>query len=113
MRFIARFEPAQYGDRVLDIRLTNEHGLKPPLERRVLLDVFAILVERRGADAAQLTACQRRFEQIGRVAASLGPSRANNGVKLVDEQDYVAGVSDFLDQRFEPLFKLAAELRTG
>src|SRR2546429_6601387 len=33
----------------------DDHSLEPPLERPVLLDILAVLVERGGADALQLT----------------------------------------------------------
>ena len=55
--------------------------------RRVLLDVLAELVERRGADAAQLAARQGRLEQVGGVHRALGLARADDQVQLVDEQD--------------------------
>ena len=58
----------------------------------VLLDVLAILVERRGADAPQLAAGERRLQQVGRVAAAFGRAGADDRVQLVDEQDDVAGV---------------------
>ena len=48
---VALPQAAQDADRVLDGRLADEHRLEPPLERRVLLDVLAVLVERRRADA--------------------------------------------------------------
>ena len=90
MRFVARLEPAEDGDRVLDVRLADEHRLEPPLQGRVLLDVLAVLVERRGADAAQLAAGERRLEQVGRVVAAFGRAGADDRVQLVDEQDDVA-----------------------
>ena len=46
-----------------------------------------ILVERRGADAAQLAAGQGRLEQVGGVHRPLGLARADDQVQLVDEQD--------------------------
>src|SRR4030095_7663638 len=58
----ALLEPAQDRDRVLDRRLADEHGLETALERSVLLDVLAVLVERGGADAAQLAARERGLE---------------------------------------------------
>ena len=63
------------------------HRLEAALERRVLLDVLAILVERRRADAAQLAAGQRRLEQVGGVDRALGGAGADQRVQLVDEQD--------------------------
>jgi hypothetical protein len=62
-------EAAQDRDRVLDARLADQHRLEAALERLVLLDVLAVLVERRRADAAQLAARQRRLEHVGGVHA--------------------------------------------
>ena len=80
-------QAAEDRDRVLDRRLADEDRLEPPLQRRVLLDVLAVLVERRGADAAQLAAGQGRLEQVGGVHRPLGLARADDQVQLVDEQD--------------------------
>ena len=87
--------------------------LEAPLQRGVLFDVLAILVERRGADAAQFAAGQGRLEQIGRVAAAFGPAGADDRVQFVDEEDDVAGVGHFAQHGLEPLLELAAELRAG
>jgi hypothetical protein len=51
VRLVARLEPAQDRDRLLDARLIDIDGLEAPLERRVLLDVLAVLIERRRTDA--------------------------------------------------------------
>src|SRR3712207_3919204 len=47
---VARLERAQHGDRRLDRRLADRHGLEAALQRGVLLDVLAVLVERGRAD---------------------------------------------------------------
>ena len=47
---VALAQAAQDRDRLLDVRLVDEDRLEAPLERRVLLDVLAVLVERRRAD---------------------------------------------------------------
>ena len=70
-----------------DRRLADEHRREAPLERRVLLDVLAVLVERRRADAAQLAAREHRLEQVRRVDRALGRARADDRVQLVDEED--------------------------
>ena len=107
-------QAAEDGDRVLDRRLADEDRLEPPLERGVLLDVLAELVEGRGADAAQLAAGQGRLEQVGGVHRPLGLARADDQVQLVDEQDDPAlGLGDLLQDRLEPLLELAAELGPG
>ncbi len=71
-------EAAQDRDRVLDARLADEHRLEPALERGVLLDVLAVLVERRRADRVQLAARERRLEHVARVHRALGRARADD-----------------------------------
>ena len=87
MRLVALLQPAQDRDRVLDRRLVDEHGREAALERGVLLDVLAVLVERRRADTAQLAAGEHRLEQVRRVDRALGRAGADDRVQLVDEQD--------------------------
>ena len=53
---VARLEATQDSDGVLDGWLADVDGLEAAFEGFVLLDVLAILVERRRADAAQLAA---------------------------------------------------------
>ena len=70
---VALLETAQDGDRVRDGRLADQDGLEAPLERGVLLDVLAVLVERRRADRAELAAASIGFSML---AASTAPSAA-------------------------------------
>src|SRR5260221_323744 len=51
MVFVLVAEPLQYFDRLLDGRGVHHDRLEPPLERRLLLDVLAVLVERRSTNA--------------------------------------------------------------
>ena len=95
-------------------RLVDEDRLEAPLEGGVLLDVLAVLVERRRADRVQLPARQHRLEQVGGVHRPLGRAGADDGVQLVDEQDDPAvAVLDLLEDGLEPLLELAAELGPG
>ena len=111
---VALLEPAQDRDRVLDRRLAHVHGLEAPLERRVLLDVLAVLVERGRADRAQLAAREHRLEHVAGVHRALGGAGADDRVQLVDEHDDLAlGVGDLLEHRLEPILELAAVLRAG
>ena len=55
---VALLEAAEDGDGILHRRLIHLHGLEAALERGVLLNILAVLVERRGADAVQLAARQ-------------------------------------------------------
>ena len=64
MRFVALLEATQNRDRVGHRRLADQHGLKAPLERGILLDVLAVLIERRRTDGPQLTARKHGLEQV-------------------------------------------------
>ena len=114
VNLVALAQAAQDADRVLDGRLADRDGLEAPLERRVLLDVLPVFVERRRADGVQLAAGQHRLQHVGRVDRSLGRARADDRVQFVDEEhDLAFGVDDFLEHRLEPFLELAAVLRAG
>ena len=90
VHLIALAQSPQDRDRVLDGRLVDDDRLESAFERGVLLDVLAVLVERRGADAVQLTARQHRLQHVARVHGALGSAGADHRVQLVDEQDDLA-----------------------
>ena len=114
VRLVALLQPAQDRDRVGDRRLADEDRLEPALERSVLLDVLAVLVERRRTDSAQLAAGEHRLEQVGRIDGALRRTGADDRVQLVDEEDDLAGgVLDLGENGLEPLLELAAVLRSG
>ena len=109
---VALLEAAQDRDRVLDGRLAHVHLLEPALERGVLLDVLSVLVERRRADHAQLAARQHRLDHVAGVDRTLGTTRADDRVQLVDERDDLAvRVRDLLEDGLHPLLELTAVLR--
>ena len=92
----------------------DEHLLEAALERGILLDVLAVLVERRRADQAQLAAREHGLEHVGCRDRALAAARAHERVQLVDEGDDLAvGVVDLLEHGLEPLLELAAVLRAG
>ena len=114
VQLVALLEPAQDRDRVLHGRLADEHGLEAALQRGVLLDVLAVLLQRRRADGAQLAAGEHRLEQVGGVDRALGGARADDRVQLVHEQDdAAAGLLDLGQDRLQALLELAAVLRAG
>ena len=115
VHLVALLEPAQDADRVLDARLADEDLLEAALERRVLLDVLAELVERGRADHAQLAAGEHRLDHVAGVHRGVaGGARADDGVQLVDEgDDLPLGVGDLLEHGLEPLLELTAVLGAG
>src|SRR5262245_4325897 len=114
VRLVTLLEPAQNRDGVLDTRLADVDRLEATLERRILLDVLAIFVERRGAYDAQLAAREQRFEHVAGVHRPFGFAGADDRVHLVDEGDeLILGFRELLQHRLEALLELAAELRAG
>ena len=114
VKLVFLLEAAQDRDRVRDRRLADEHRLEAPFERGVLLDIFAIFVERSRADAVQLAARQRRLQKIAGVHRAFGFAGADQRVHFVDEQDDLAGgLTDLIEHALQPLFEVAAILRAG
>ena len=75
VHLVALLQAAQDRDRVLDRGLVDQHLLEAPLERGVLLDVLAVLVERGRADAVQLAAGERGLEHVAGIHGALRPCR--------------------------------------
>ena len=100
-------------DGLLGGRLLHADLLEAPLERRVALEVLAVLVERGGADRLELAARECRLEDGCRVDRALGGAGADEVVQLVDEQDDVAALGDLLHHLLQALLELTAVLRAG
>jgi hypothetical protein len=114
VRLVALLQAAEDGDRVGDARLADEDGLETALERGVLLDVLAVLVERRRADGPELAAREHRLEHVRGVDGALGRPRPHDRVQLVDEEDDLAlRVLDLAEDGLQPLLELAAVLGAG
>src|SRR6202011_929664 len=93
-------------------RLVDEHRLEAALERRVLLDVLAVLVERGGADALDFTTRQRRLENIGCVDGAFGGAGPDQRVQLVDEEHDLTAGTDLVEDLLQAFLELAAVLRS-
>ena len=114
MGLIALLEAAQNRDGVLHRGLRHLHRLKAALQRRVLFDVLAVLVQRGRPDATQFTASQLWLEHIGRIGGALGGTCPHNGMQLVDkEDDPTLGRGDFLEEGLETLLELPAIFRAS
>ena len=101
-------------DRRLLVGRSDVHGLEASFERRVLLDMLAVLVRRGGANRPQLPASERRLEQVPGVNGAIARTGADQGMHLVNEEnDRALGVLHLLDDAFDALLELAAELGAG
>ena len=113
VRLVAVAQALEDLDRLVDRGLADHDRLEAALERRVLLDVLAVLVERGRADGLQLAARERRLDDGGGVDGAFGGTRADERVHLVDEQDDVAALADLLHDLLQALLELAAVLAAG
>src|SRR5690348_5575605 len=92
-------------------RLDHVDLLEAPCQRPVLLEHAAEFLERGRTDAAQLTRCQHRLDQVGRVhRAARRRTGADDGVDFVDEQDRVRIFLQLGDHGLQALFEVAAVL---
>src|SRR4029078_3893611 len=100
-------------DRVRERGLLHLNGLEAALERGILLEVLAVLVERGRTDGLPLTAGEQRLQDAGRVDRALGSTRADERVDLVDEGDDVAAGADLLGDLLQALLEVTAVARPG
>ncbi len=91
----------------------NLHRLEAALQRAVLFDRLAVFAGRGGADALDLAAGESGLENVGGVERALGRAGPHQRVQLIDEDDGVLVLHQLLHDGLQPLFELAAILRSG
>ena len=108
-------QAAQDGDGVLNRRFGDQHRLETALQRGILLDVLAVLVQRGCADGVQLAASQGGLQHVARIHGAVARGTgAHDGMQLVDEQDDAALALLHLAQHgLQAVLELAAVLRAG
>src|SRR5437660_3365913 len=92
------------------IRRGNLDGLEAALERAVFLDRLAVFARRRRADALNFPARECGFQNIGGVKRTFRRTSADERMQLIDKDDGVLALHQFLHDGFQPLFKLTAVL---
>ena len=96
-------------DRIGDRRLIDVDLLEPPHQRAVLLEILAVFLVGRRADAAQRARRERRFEKVrGIHRAAGGRACANDGVNLINEQDRLAMLLNLFHHLLEAFLEIAA-----
>ena len=113
VRLVAVAQALEDLDGVRHRRLAHLDRLEAALERGVLLEVLAVLVERGGADRLQLAAGQHRLEDGRGVDRALGGTGTDEGVDLVDEHDDVAAGADLLEHLLQALLEVTAVAAAG
>ncbi len=99
--------------RLIHRRRIDDDGLEAALQRAVLLDVLAVLVERARAHALQFAPRQRRLQHVGGIDCPLCRARTDQRVQLVDEQNHVLVLRNLVHHSLEPLLELSAILGAG
>ena len=110
MRLVALLDAIEYGNGLLHGGLFHVDGLEAPLQGSIPLHMLAVVVQGSGADALQLSAGQRRLQDVGGVHRSLGGPGAHYGVHLVDEQHALARALELFNDLLQPLLELAPVL---
>ena len=72
--------------------------------------MFPVFLNGRCADQLQLAARQRRFQNVAGIHGALSRAGADDGVNLIDKEQYISGLHHFLQNLFDSLFELAAVL---
>src|SRR5712692_10120234 len=108
--FVAFANTLDHLHSLLFVRRGNLHGLQAPLQRTIFLHRLAVFARRRCANALNLSAGKRGFQNIGSVQRAFRGTGAHERVQLVDEHDGVLALHQFLHDGLQPLFKLAAVL---
>ena len=99
--------------RILHIGLCHRHRLETALQGGILLNKLAVLIKGGSADDLYLTPGQGGLEDVGGIHAALSISGAHDVMHLVNDQDDVPGLADFLDESLHTALELATELGPG
>ena len=87
MQLVLLLDAAQDRDGILDRRLAHEHRLEAPRQRRVLLDMLAVFIQRRRTDAVQGATREFRLDQVRCIHRSFRATGAHQVMQFVDEQN--------------------------
>ena len=107
------FELCQNFDRHIDVCGLNDDLLETSVKGSVLLHYFSEFIHGRRPYALDFAPCEGRFQHIGRVEASLGPSCTDYCMELIDKEYEVRIGPGLFYYRFQPLFKVSPEFGSG
>ena len=113
MVFVALFDIAKDLCRFFCSSGLYEHLLETAFQSSVLLDGIAVFVESRCANALYGTPGKSRLHDVGCIHASRSRTGTNQRMDLVDEDDDVRILLEFLQQGFDALLKLSAVFCSG
>jgi len=108
--FVALANTLNHLHSLLFVRRGNLHGLEAALQRAVFLHRLAVFARCCCANALNLSAGERGFQNVGGIERAFRGTGAHERVQLVDEHDGVLALHQFLHDGLQALFKLAAVL---
>ncbi len=94
-------------------RLGDLDRLEAALERGILLEVLAVLVETSSHRSSGARRGQQRLEDRRGVDCALGGTGAHERVDLIDEDDDVAAGADLLRDLLQALLEVTAVAGSG
>src|SRR5260370_30560165 len=94
---------AQHLDGLFQRWFVDHHRLEAALQRGILFNMFAVLIQSCGADTAQLATSKRRLEHIGSSNSALRGSCANHRVQFIDTDDGIIRLAPFFAYCFATL----------
>ncbi|MNF73901.1 hypothetical protein D3C85_1041710 [compost metagenome] len=62
--------------------------MKTTFKGRITFKILFVFAPRRRGNGTQLTPCQCRLQQVGRIGATGLITRPNDGVRLIDKQQH-------------------------
>ena len=114
VQLIFFLDAAQNRDRILNGGLADENRLETPGQGRVFLDMLAVFIERRRANAMQLATRQCRLQEVRGIHRAFGFSGSHQRVHLIDEEDDAAiGRCHFRQHRLQALLEFATVFGAG
>ncbi|MNW59438.1 hypothetical protein D3C74_373540 [compost metagenome] len=113
MGFITVTQSVKDLHRFLRRRLIHRNRLETALQSCVFFNIFAVFVQSSGTNALQLTTGKSRLQDVGGVDRAFRTACTDQGVQLINEQHDIAGLTNFIHDFFETVFKLTAVFGSG
>mmetsp|Transcript_26776 Transcript_26776/g.58372 ORF Transcript_26776/g.58372 Transcript_26776/m.58372 type:complete len:1072 (-) Transcript_26776:90-3305(-) len=110
---VALAQTLQNLEGLIDGGLRHVHWLETALQRRVLLNVLAVLIKGGGTNALQLATSQGGLQDVGCINGTLSGTSSDQGVHLINHQNDVVVLLDLIHELLQTLLKLTTVLGTG
>src|SRR5690606_3066764 len=74
----------------------------------IFFNMLSVLIKRCCSNTLDITSGQCRLQHISSIKRTGGSSCANNSMNLINKQDYIVNLSEFIQNGFHALFKLTS-----